>query len=509
MGKFLALGESICMAGLNSVEREFLRRLNLIQVHGLGLSVDVYSPDLTSLLGALHRRQVGPAYLEVFRAAPAALAVVKSRTSDVLLTYHGEGLWVTQPGIADDPLFAEEVREVAGHLQTLDSAWLNHECATKSIAGYSFGTYLPPLYTESSACMVAQNTRRVQDLLDRHCRLSHGAVPLVLLEMPPLTYFVAGTMAVPRYFQVVIEHAPCGLVLDIGHLWTVYRYSGAWRRASLGQFVSTFLDEFPMHRVVEIHVAGLSIHESGLTVASGPAKQNGDGFLPAWIDAHAAPIPAVLFEMLDQVLSHPGLTSLRGLALEVDTKPVELIVEEFARFTERYRSVPFPVKATSEDSDDRTVWLPEVEQLSDTAVRGLEEAYDRYACVAVGRAEPIGPEWTNLTAWADEIDRYQSLYLPYEILHWGGDVVSMFPESCRRLAERGVPLSRFVPFWFSRPRPRPRSYDFFLVKIERFMEFVQDQAPDLCGIAAQEADELRRAYEVASEPPVQTASECS
>jgi hypothetical protein len=102
---------------------------------------------------------------------------------------------------------------------------------------------------------------------------------------------------------------------------------------------------------------------------------------------------------------------------------------------------------------------------------------------------------------------YRSIYLPYEILHWGGDVASMFPDSCRRLVGRGVPLSRFISFWFSRPRPRSRSYDYFLVKIERFMEFVQDEAPDLGGIAEQEAGELRRAYEAANEPPVQTASE--
>lgn len=502
----MALGESACMVARTVVEREFLRRLEPIRVHGLGLSVDVYSPDLPSLLGALRRRQVRPAYLEVFRAAPAALAMVRSQADDGVLTYHGEGLWLTQPEIADDPLFAEEVREVAGHLQTLDSAWLNHECATKSIAGYAFGTYLPPLYTESSAAMVAENTRLVQELLDRHGRLSQGASPLVLLEMPPLTYFVAGTLTIPTFFQLVVQSAPCGLVLDIGHLWTVYRYSGAWRVASLAQFVSAFLDEFPMHRVVEIHVAGLTLHESGPTVPSGPVKNDREAFLPAWVDAHAAPIPPVLFEMLDLVLSHPGLTSLRGLALEVDTKSIELIVDEFSRFTERYRSIPFPVKDMHVVPNDHAVKLPVAERMPGTVMRGLEEAYDRYARVAVGRADPVGPEWTHPTACADEIDMYRSNYLPYEILHWGGDVESMFPESCRRLAGQGVPLSRFVPFWFSRPRPRSQAYDFFLVKIERFMEFVQDEAPDLAGIAQQEADELRRAYEVANEPSVQTAS---
>ena len=39
------------------------------------------------------------------------------------------------------------------------------------------------------------------------------------------------------------------------------------------------------------------------------------------------------------------------------------------------------------------------------------------------------------------------------------------------------------------------------------MEFVQGEAPELRGIAEQEADELRRAYDAANEPPVQTASE--
>jgi hypothetical protein len=262
-----------------------------------------------------------------------------------------------------------------------------------------------------------------------------------------------------------------------------------------------------MHRVVEIHLAGLAIHESGVTVHPEPDTKTREGFLPAWIDAHAAPIPPVLFEMLDQVLNHPGLTSLRGLALEVDTKPVSLIVDEFSRFAERYRSVPFSRNALPVGSDNHAAWLPEEEPLPAMVARGLEEAYDRYARVAAGRTDPAGPEWTHPAACTDELDRYRSSYLPYEILHWGGDVESMFPDSCRHLAGRGVPLSRFVHFWFSRSRPRPPSYDFFLVKIERFVEFLQEEAPELADIAQQEADELRRAYEVANEPHVQTTSE--
>lgn len=503
----MAVGEGNPVAIVSPVEKEFSRRLEQVPAHGMGLSVDVYSPDLTSLLGALHQCPAEPAYLEIFRAAPAALAAVRRQVRSSLLAYHGEGLWLTQPETLDDPLFAQEVCQVAGHLQTLDSAWLNHECATKYIAGYAYGTYLPPLYTESSASVVAENVVLIQNLLDRHCRLKNGASPLMLLEMPPLTYFVAGTLAIPTFFRLVTQWTSCGLVLDVGHLWTVFRYSGAWRTTTLAQFVDDFLGQFPMDRIVEIHVAGLAIHESSVAGCSQPVDRGASNVPPAWTDAHAAPIPPVLFEILDRVLSHPRLTGLRGLALEVDTKPIPLIVDEFVRFSERYRAALGPMKkeggVTQKSGYEPFPRAP----LSDSVKHELEAAYERYACVAAGRSEPEGPEWSLPAACADELDTYRSMYLPYEILSWGGQVVAMFPQSCRRLEERGVSLSRFVPFWFRRPRLLSGSYDFFLVKIERFVEFVLEQAPDLAAVVEQEADELRRAYDHANEPPMQAVGE--
>jgi uncharacterized protein (UPF0276 family) len=491
------------MAVVDPVEVEFSRRLEQIPVHGLGLSVDVYSPDLLSLLGVLRGRQAPPSYLEIFRAAPSALAVVRGQVSDSLLTYHGEGLWLTQPESVADPLFAQEVHEVAGHLRTLGSAWLNHECATKYIAGYSYGTYLPPLYTESSAAVVAWNTMAMQELLDRHCRLATGGTPLVLLEMPPLTYFVAGTLTVSAFFRLVTQMAACGLVLDIGHLWTVFRYSGAWRTASLSQFIGDFLDTFPMDRVVEIHVAGLAIHESNLAAPSGIAGAKAGGEFPAWTDAHAAPIPPVLFEILDVVLSHPRLTALRGLALEVDTKPIPLIVDEFIRFSERYAWVKSRMKQVRMVSlEGEALPLPRP-QIPIALRHALGEDYDRYARVVTGRVEPEGPEWSQHTACIDDLDTYRSIYLPYEILTWGGEVKTMFPDTCDRLVAQGVPLSRFVSFWFSRPQPVSGPYDFFLVKISRFLEFVRDAAPESIGLAEREAEALRHAYDLANELPVQ------
>jgi hypothetical protein len=75
----------------------------------------------------------------------------------------------------------------------------------------------------------------------------------------------------------------------------------------------------------------------------------------------------------------------------------------------------------------------------------------------------------------------------------------MYPLTCRTLAEQGICLTEFVPFWFRSPRPLTHSYDFFLLKIERFVEFVTERAPEARVCAEQESEMLRVAYAQANE----------
>ena len=480
--------------------QEFSARIDQVGPKGLGLSVDVYSPDLGSLLADLTQRQVLPAYLEVFRATPAALRAVRAATA-LPLTYHGEGLWVTQPRAPEHSRFLEEARFIASDLAILGSAWSNHECATKQIAGYSFGTYLPPLYTPASASVVARNIRAVQTIFDESNGQAGLFGPLFLLEMAPLTYFVAGTLPIASYFRRIADEAACGLVLDVGHLWTVYRYTRARQTHTLQDFVREFLDEFPLERVVEIHVAGLTVHDS-MRASSRSASDEPPGELPFWTDAHSAPIPEVLFELLDQILEQPRLRHLKGLALEVDTKPVELIGEEFTRFIGRYRSVGTASAGSSSvgaglASGVREAGRPWSDDLG-RQESDLANAYDRYARVVSGRAEPTTDEWIGPTGCADDLSYYRAAYLPFEILHWGGDVEAMFPNTCRELIVRGVALGQFVTYWFRAPHPEVGSYDFFEIKIERFLEFVEEVASDLRPLAAREAGALRDAYHAAN-----------
>lgn len=492
----MALYKGGFVTGSGHVDQAFTDRIRAISAQGLGLSVDVYSPDLIELVSCLTSRKLTPGYLEIFRAATSALEFVKRHLTGVALSYHGEGWWITQPESCDHRTFDDAAAEAAVHLNVLQSPWLNHECATKQMGGYSFGTYLPPLYTPLSAEVVARNILSAQAILDARCRRPDGSTPLFLLEMPPLTYFMAGTIPVAQFFRLIAERVPCGLVLDMGHLWTVYRYTGMWRRTSLVHFVREFLDEFPMDRVVEIHVAGLARHEAT------PAREI-ESEPPEWLDAHAAPIPPVLFDMLEQVLAHRSLTNLRGVALEVDTKPIDLIVEEFEqasrRFTPLIQNVMlsgttmslWPERSSCSESQSTPLSQVDQQQLSDD--------YRRYAKIVAGLAAPCGDEWSTVAQDCEGLERYHTVYLPHEILEWGGALTDMFSESCRGLRQRGIDLGGFVGFWFRESRPITEVYDFFLLKIERFVEFVRERAPELAACAEQEAARLRAAYAEANE----------
>jgi uncharacterized protein len=477
-----------------SVDRQFQRRAAVIPKMGLGLSVDVYSPDLWDLMNRFDGAAARPAYLEVFRAAATVLKAVKQSFQGVPLAYHGEGLWVTQPEFRMTRLFEQELAAVASELNALGSLWLNHECATKQMGGYSFGTYLPPLYTPESAYLVAENIVFIQERLDRDCRRTDGLAPLFLLEMPPLTYFMAGTLNVAEYFRLITERTPCGLVLDIGHLWTVYRYAAVPKHSSLEEFVDRFLEAFPMERVVEIHIAGLAVHESDMTVRGRDRE-------PDWIDAHAAEIPAVSWGILEQVVAHPRLRNLRAVALEVDTKPPERIVEEFRQAVARLGPAIGRIMKERTPVADSCLETPDsvVPPLLDDRDRSrLEADYVRYAQIASGQRPPAGPSWSAVAENPSGLERYIRDYLPHEILRWGGDLAAMFPETCKALADRGIPLDRVVPWWLCRSIPADRPYDFFLLKIDRFLEFVEELAPVLTDLAASEAATMRAGYEAAN-----------
>ena len=484
---------------MGKVENEFWERVARIPTHGTGLSVDAYSPDLLELLRALESARVLPDYLEIFKATTPELSRIRAALPGMALAYHAEGLWLIDPAMRSATPWVQAVETIARHTEAIGAEWANHECAGKQFGGYSFGTYLPPLLTDASARAVAANAALAQDSLDEWFarKGKPGLGPLLLLELPPLTYFGFGDLPVSEFFARIVERAPCGLVLDIGHLWTHWRYREHNRFPSLDVFTANFLNVFPLERVVQIHLAGLGWgdHE---TVMDQEVS-------PWWVDAHASRVPPVLWALLRQVLARPGLTSLKGIALEVDTKTVPLIVEEFGRLREEpacLKTLPpsggegIPGESPSRHS--RTGPNQETD--------GLADQYRTYARVVSGE-QPLHDSTLALVAECldrEGLSRYRTRYLPHELLRWGGDLEELFPAIWSALNERGISARDFVRFWFRQPYVVADPYDFFHIKLERWEVFVSEVAPDLSAEAAREAGALRTLHAELNDEPTRT-----
>src|SRR5439155_26385303 len=136
---------------------------------------------------------------------------------------------------------------------------------------------------------------------------------------------------------------------------------------------------------------------------------------------HDASVPQVVWDLLDRVLGHPGLTCLRGVALEVDTKSVAFVVKAFGELRERSATLAVRKVSTSKrrSSHPQPAW-------SSTGV--LAEMYGTYARVVSGQQtveksllEPLSQNLNH-----EGLQRYVREYLPNELLHWGGDLEDLF-----------------------------------------------------------------------------------
>ena len=481
---------------MSGIHQEFLRRASRIPYLGLGLSVDVYSPNVFELCEELRNRRISVAYLEIFNAAPEALERVRARLPDIPLSYHAEGLWFTQPDWETTYGSQERLQATARNLRILHAHWVNQECAAKEIAGFAFGTYLPPLLTGASAEITAYHAWKAQKSLDYDWG-QQAESPLLLLEAPPLSYFAMGDISYAEFFTRVSALAPCGFVLDLGHIWTVYRYTGAWRSQSLESFFEAFLEQFPLERIIQIHIAGLDCHPKILNqLASGQPQ------IPShWIDAHEASIPEELFQLLARVIRDPRLINLKGIALEVDNKSISLTCREVKTAREilslHNHSRPQVSVDAAEFKGEKGFQVPDFEPSKETS-QMLARQYIDYVALVTGKDRSrldIPKEWYEGTG--EELGCYTTKYLPHEILSWGGEVREMFPQTCQMLDRHGISLNQFVEFWFAYSRTPESEYDFFLHKIHQFVEFLSQELPDALSTVKQEGELLSHGYVVA------------
>ncbi|MHB1605240.1 MAG: multinuclear nonheme iron-dependent oxidase [Leptospirales bacterium] len=434
---------------------------------GIGLSTDLYFPPIEDLLTALSPGFTVD-YLEIFRGRTEDLRRARTKIvpDSIGLTYHGDTLWYTQSDFPENPAYIQEIRRVKHHLDALGSPWMIHECAHKTILGRTFGSYLPPVMEESCAQWIRTNAQTLQSALDGRA---------LLVEIPPFPMFSLGALSAGTFFGLLLEGTDLGMGLDIGHAMTAYRLEH--NSVTPERFAHWIRTTFPTHHIVQIHLGGLVPFQSG----------SGTHF---W-DDHSHPIPDLLWEALEAVLSICPLPALKGVALEVDNKEISLIVREFSRFrslVSRLWKQPCSQEPRPTPVGKEKIDLPSPFLREDCRSR-QENLYDDFLSTLLTR------DFTPTLPLKGEPALFRNRYLASEIWRFGGYIPDLFPDTLALL--EGIPddlQQSFVSFFHTIPITELEPYDFLRTKVFLIRLWIQNLSDRklLQGEVAQRVHEMAR-----------------
>ncbi len=158
------------------------------------------------------------------------------------------------------------------------------------------GMLMPPILCRESALETAASIQQIE-----------AATGLcVLPENPPAVIYL-GDLHILDYFALVADQADCGLLLDCAHL--------AIFQQTRGLAPLTALDNFPLERIVEMHVAG-------------GTRVDVEGYSYIEDDHSPEPLPAT-WEILEYVI--PRAKNLKAIVFECEHNAPEACLEVFGK----------------------------------------------------------------------------------------------------------------------------------------------------------------------------------
>lgn len=158
------------------------------------------------------------------------------------------------------------------------------------------GMLMPPILCRESAIETAESISQIESETGLMC----------LPENPPAVIYL-GDLHLLDYFAIVTDRADCGMVLDCAHL-AIFQQT-----RSLPPL--TGLDDFPLDRIVEMHIAGGAYAEI-------------DGYSYIEDNHSPEPLPAT-WEILEYVI--PRAKNLKAIVFECEHNAPEECLEVFER----------------------------------------------------------------------------------------------------------------------------------------------------------------------------------
>lgn len=207
-------------------------------------------------------------------------------------TYHHEGLDPVGPRLCPD----DTIEGCAKNQKLLNPPWTVEELAVRHIDGKYCDFFFPAILND--ACVKAT----IENLNALHARLPGPLLP----ENAPYEFSV-GAMHLCEFLTQVAHGADCGLVLDLGHLWS-------WQLSvNKGDTPDHGIEKLDLSRIIEVHLAGARVEE----------YEGGQ----IYRDLHGAgPIPEASFYLLRELL--PKLPNLKAITVEVEDATESAAVDQ-------------------------------------------------------------------------------------------------------------------------------------------------------------------------------------
>lgn len=198
--------------------------------------------------------------------------------------------------VRPDPAQLTLLRET---VQYFDAPWASDHLSFNQTPEFATGFFLPPRQTVAGVETVTTSIRDLQDALPVPVAVETG---VNYLRPRP------DELADGEFVTRVVEGADCGVLLDLHNVFT--------NALNGRQSLSDVLEELPLERVWEIHLAG------GMEL---------DGF---WLDAHSGAIPDPLYLVCEDLI--PRLPCLGAIVFEIFPSFVpevglELVEEQLER----------------------------------------------------------------------------------------------------------------------------------------------------------------------------------
>src|SRR5438128_7288196 len=145
-------------------------------------------------------------------------------------------------GQLSEPLDERSIQRARSLAEQYRTPWVaeHFQCLHTEDGRYNINYVFPPLYTEEFLRRFAANTKALQARLDQ---------PLVMENIPGFFDLKASQMPEPEGLPRFFDATEVGFLLDLPHVWLEAHYRGVKPEA--------WLAEFPLQRVVELHVAGV------------------------------------------------------------------------------------------------------------------------------------------------------------------------------------------------------------------------------------------------------------